>query len=517
MTIQEMGPLRHSAPVDTGEVSHARRIGGSLVWGQIGRVLEIGLGLLFSVLVVRFLGPQDYAVYAVVWSIVNVAALSVSLGYSEILTRYLPAPNLSDGGAAAALVRRLLQERVLVSLVIALGIWAGAQPLADWTHTPALQQLIGLTLALVVAQGLWELLIAYYTALLRMRDHAVVRMIGQIIGLGLALGLFVRVGAKVWVPLVAQLVSYLVSSALYVLGARHALALSGRASVPSAARRFGGYVWLTNLATFGLANQIDVLLIAALISDSTQISFYNVAALVLSRLYALLMGWSAIVMPAAAEAHSRDGARGMAQSFSLYMKVNLAVILPPLSFVIAWGEPLITAFFGEAFAPSSIFLRIFAAFGLVSALLGANICHPLLYVADRQRALLWLRLTAGALNIVLDVLLIPALGAAGAVIGTSVSNLVTHLIEFVIARRVIGGAYPAVVAIKVLSASLLAILPALFLPGTGWISLIIGGFLFGMIFFVIIRRMRLISPGDYATLENAVPRLRPVLRWFSTA
>lgn len=512
MTIQESVPLRPSPPADTN-----RRIGGSLLWGQIGRVFEIGLGLLFYVLVVRVLGPQDYAIYAVVWSVVNVAALIVSLGYSEILTRYLPALNLSEGGAAAALVRRLLQERVLMSLVVALAVWAGAQPLADWTHTPALQQLIGLTLALVVAQGLWELLIAYYVASLRMRDHAAVRMIGQIAGLGLALGLFAGVGAKVWVPLVAQLASYLVSSVLYVLGARRTLALPGRASVLGAARRFGGYVWLTNLATFGLASQIDVLLIAALISDSRQISFYNVAALLLSRLYAVLTGWSAVLMPTAAEAQARDGARGMAQNLHLYMKVNLAVILPPFLFVIAWGEPLITAFFGEAFAPSSILLRIFAAFGLASALLGANICHPLLYVADRQRTLLRLRLAAGALNFLLDVLLIPPLGAAGAVIGTGVSNLLTHLIEFAIARRVIGGVYPTVVAVKLLSTSLLAIIPTLLLPQTGWVSLIAGASLFGMIFFVVIRRMRLISPGDYATLENAVPRLRPVLRWFSTA
>src|SRR5512142_98552 len=101
----------------------ARRIGGGLLWSQVGRVFDIGLGLLFSVLVIRLLGPEDYAVYAVAWSIVNVAALLASFGYGEVLTRFLPEFQLRDQGQGVALVRRLMVERLLVSLVVGAGIW----------------------------------------------------------------------------------------------------------------------------------------------------------------------------------------------------------------------------------------------------------------------------------------------------------------------------------------------------------------------------------------------------------
>ena len=188
----------------TNNPRQVRRIGSNLLWGQIGRVIEIGLSLVFSVLVVRALGPHDYATYSVVWSIIGVAALVASFGYGETLSRYLPELHVGSG-RSATLVRRLLSERALVSLVVALGVWAGSTPIAIWTRTPALRSLIGLVAALIVAQGIWELLAGYFNASLRMRDHAVIRFVSQLVSLGLALGLFLGVGVSVWVPLVAVL------------------------------------------------------------------------------------------------------------------------------------------------------------------------------------------------------------------------------------------------------------------------------------------------------------------------
>lgn len=497
------------------ESGHVRQIGENLLWSQVGRVLDIGLGLVFSIIVIRSLGPQQYAIYVVAWSIANVATLIASLGYSETLTRYLPEINVKDHGTAAAFARQLLWDRVWLCLIVATVVWLASAPLANWMHSPGLDHLIGLIIGLIIAQGAWDIFVAYYAATLRMRDHAAIRIAGQVTSLGVMLVLFGSRGIDISFPLLAQLAGYLVSCILYFFGARRTLGLPGKPVMLSKARRFGLYVWLTNLATLGLTSQIDVLLITMLITDSTQVSFYNVAAVLLTRLYTVLTGWTAILMPALAGAHSRDGVNGLARSFNLFMKVNLAVLLPSLIFTIAWSGPLITVFFGEAFTSSAALLAIFALFNLASVLAGANVCHPLLYVADRQSTLLWLRIGAGILNILLDVLLIPAMGAAGAVVGTGLSNLLTHLIEFGLCRRLTGGIYPFAVAAKLFGASVLAILPIFFFSTSGWGGLVAGGLMFGVIFSVAIWFLRPLSHGDYAILENALPRLRPVLRWLS--
>ena len=48
-----------------------------------------------------------------------------------------------------------------------------------------------------------------------------------------------------------------------------------------------------------------------------------------------------------------------------------------------------------------------------------------------------MRLVVAALNIVSDPLSIPTLEATGAVIGTGISNLMIHVTEFVLLRRMV--------------------------------------------------------------------------------
>ncbi len=510
--------MKQSLPVSAPSlVIQKRRIGSGLLWGQIGRVLEIASSLAFSILVVRVLGPQDYGAYSVLWSIIGVGALIASAGYSESLTRYLPALRHEGQEAADALTRHLLQERVLISLVVGLGVWLLAAPLAEWTRTPVVQTFILSIIALLVVQGVWDLLVAYYTANLRLRDHAIIRLVSQMASVGLAAGLFFIFGVGIGVPLVAMLIGYLVSIALYLAGASQTLRAPRLQTGIGKVRRFGAYVWLTNLATFGLANQIDVLLIAALLSDATEVSHYNVAAVLIGRLYSILTGWTAIMIPAAAEAQAAIGERSLARSFDLYMKINLTIIVPALLFALAWSNAIIESLFGEVFLPSAFLLKIFAGFGLVSALAGANISHPLLYVAERQRTLLGFRIAAGTLNVVLDVILIPIWGAAGAVIGTSISNLTTHVAEFWLLRRLAGTGYPVALAGKVLVSCLLAAAPALLIPQVGWPSLAVGASSFGLLFVLVIWRLRPFSPSDYAALQVTMPRLAPYLGWLASA
>jgi O-antigen/teichoic acid export membrane protein len=309
--------------------------------------------------------------------------------------------------------------------------------------------------------------------------------------------------------------SYLASSLLYLWGIRHTFWQPGASTAVGAARRFGLYVWLTNLATFGLATHVDVLLLAMLLADNTAVSFYNAAALLLLRLQTVLIGWSAVLMPAAAEVRSQAGTAGLARHFSRYLTINLVAVTPALIFTAAWARPITLVFLETDYAPAAFLLALLALFAVASSLVGAHVCYPVLYVLDKQRTILALRTFAGVLNVVLNLLLIPSLGAAGAIIATGSSNLFSHAVEFLLVVRLIRPRYPAAAAVKVTVAALMGVAPIVFLPAPTWPNLIVGGILFALIFGLVVWRLRLLSPEDWSLLLTAVPRLRSFLAWFA--
>ncbi len=496
------------------EPNRAQRIGGGLLWSQIARVLDVALSFVIALVIVRALGPEEYAVYTVAWVVIGIGLVISSLGYGEALTRYVPAYQQTSPERALALTRRLGLERVTLATLVGLMIWVLSASLSDWLHTSAIVHLGGWLAALIIAQATLEPLVAYLTAILRLEDYAKVRFLAQGLYLVCLLGLFLVRGVHVWIPLCVSLLTLLLSIALYLSRMPRLLTVAAAQIDLQAPRRFGFYVWLTNLATFGLASQIDVLLIAALLTDHTQLSFYNLAVLLLARLYAVMTGWTAVLIPVAAEAYARNGKLGLEHTFDAYMKLNLAILLPTLVLVAVFANPIVVLLFGENFAPTSTLLFALTLFNLGSTLVGANICHPLLYVADQQRTLFGLRLGAGFLNIVLDLVLIPIWGALGAVVATGTSNLLTHLIELVLLRRQVTRHYPISTAFKLLVACALAIIPAIVLGKASWLALMLGSTLFTVIFVGVIRYARLLSSNDYALLTQALPRMQPILDWF---
>jgi peptidoglycan biosynthesis protein MviN/MurJ (putative lipid II flippase) len=119
------------------------------------------------------------------------------------------------------------------------------------------------------------------------------------------------------------------------------------------------------------------------------------------------------------------------------------------------------------------------------------------------------------LNILLDVLLIPPLGALGAIIGTSVSSFVSYLLEFIGAQRLSGAVWPLAVATRLLLVGAAASLPGLLWPPPDWPGLIAQAGLFGLIYLGGLRLTGLLAPDDFDLLTSIAPRLAPWLAPFT--
>ncbi len=493
----------------------ARRLSSGLLWGQTGRMLDVALATVFSLVVIRSLSPDQYAVWSVAWSIIGTATLLTALGYSEMLQRFLPALSAVDPGRANLFARRLFLERIGLSLGVALILGLLRETIAAQVNVIGFGSVMWLTALLTALQGICDLLSGYYSASLRMREHTVVRVSGHALAIAVAFVLFATVGVRIWEPMTAMVASSVLSMGLYLRGARSALNGPILRQSFRQERGYGTLVWLSNVVTFGLSNHLSVLMIASLLSDAVQTSYFNVASVLLSRLQQILTGWNVVVTPHAAEARARGGLPQLATLSRLYVQLNIIALTPAFAFAAAWSAPLIETALGRDYAPAASLMTAGACFGLVSTIMGAAVRLPLLRVCDRQQSLLVLRVCAGLLNIGANAVLIPRMGAMGAIVASGISNITLHGAELILFHVTVRAPYPVAFAARVAAACGVAAGVSRMVPWSGLAGLLAGTVLYALVLLLALRVQRPLARSDFDAMVRIVPRSRGLLQLFT--
>lgn len=484
----------------------------AFIWGQVGRILEITANIAFSVLIIRLLSPSDYGLYAIIWSIVNTTFLLLSLGMEEVVARYSQSILHYQNSLLKKFQRRLVLERLILGIIAGITLFLLAPHLGSWMKTSQLHEARVILALLIVLISGWNLFSAIKIANLKMREYTIIRIANQVLNLLLAAVGFYFIGIEVEVALWGMIIGLTVGNLAFFISflvhqKENQPEQNSMGVEPDSdkIRKFGFSLWLTNLATYGLATQIDILLIAGLLGDQAMVSFYNVPFFFLVKVITFVTGWQAIILPATTKVFEMHGLQGLRNQFKLYSQINLFFLLPLFVFIMAHAENILGLFFGEVYRLTASNLIVMTLFATFSVFMAANISQPFLYVLNRQNIVLSLRITAGLINILLGLWLIPKVGVMGAVLGTGVSNLITHVAEFILTARLGAAEYPFTFLFKVATCCGLAIGPTIFLPTTGWTNLILSAGLFSLLFGGGALWLRLLSEREINLITEAIP------------
>jgi peptidoglycan biosynthesis protein MviN/MurJ (putative lipid II flippase) len=141
-------------------------------------------------------------------------------------------------------------------------------------------------------------------------------------------------------------------------------------------------------------------------------------------------------------------------------------------------------------------MAIYGGFWLVSSFLAAGIPLSSMLALGSQRQALVIRASTGALNVVLDILLIPPLGALGAIIATGIANVIAHLSDYVVAARQINAGYPVTFAARLAVAAAVASVPGVLLhPGSAAGAVLVAA-LYVAVFALGLFLMKPLTPAD---------------------
>ncbi len=435
---KEHGETRRSSPWQ-GEGLAAQLLRGG-AGSLLARVSEVVLGLVIAVLLARLLGPAGYGVYAFVFALMSLVSMPTRAGLPPLVVRETArGQRTGDWSAVRGIWRWANGVTLLLSLLIAaggaLGLWLG------WAQGEDLRETLVWGLGLVPLLAL----VAVRSASLGGLRHVLAGVFPEQV-LRPALLAVVLLVLLMWhgmevSPADAMGVTFGATLVAFVVGA-WLLHRYRPPEVATARPHYQHVAWLSAAWPMALTQgfqqinrHADVLLLG-LLAATVDVGVYRVAAqgalLVSLGLTALNM----VVAPFAARLHIEEERQKLQKLVRRTAQAALVFAVPATLLFVVFGEWLLVTLFGDEFRGAYEPLMVLAVGQLVSAWFGPN--GMLLTMTRHEREVTRAVAVAAVLNVVLNLLLIPAVGVVGAAIATSVSLVFWNVWLWVVARRRLG-------------------------------------------------------------------------------
>jgi O-antigen/teichoic acid export membrane protein len=495
-----------------GEDAVARTTGRSVLGGGMWYLLARAAPQLYTVAVsvaaARFLGAEGLGRQSFISFVAISTAMVVGGGFTLAVARYVGA---TMGRAQPGRVRGLIgwAWKVQGSLALVGGAilagtaLAGADPQAAWLLA---------AVATIVAM-LHNVPSAALIGLQRWRAASVVGLVTGAISVAATIAVLAAGGGITGMFAVEAAVAAgnLVWTSWL---ARRALAdVSATIERPGELRRevvrFAAITSVGVVITFVVWRRSELFFLARYSTD-TEIALYSISFGMVAALGMIPLALSGVLGPALATLYGGGATDRIRSGFGRALRLIVLTSLPLTAAGLSLGPLLLRLAYGDEYEAAGRVLRILLlAFPLVAAMYA---CGALLTGLGRIVVPLGLEAVAAALNLGLDAALIPGRGAEAAAIANVCSQAAGAVLVTAYALKVIGGVSlepRRLLAATVASGGGGAVA---WLVGTeldGWGGLVLG-LAAGFVVFTLLARVgRILSPGDASWLEEAVgERLR---------
>lgn len=462
---------------DSVDRGAAMRMGGSFLWMQLLRMVEVGTSVLFLILVVRRLGPAEYGVFGIIMSTTATANMIAMFGFSEALNKFV-AELIGQNKPAliSALAQRIVAAGLLFALFCSAVLWVGREQIAFLLKYRGMADLYPVIAIIVLSQTLSGLLSALNVGLWKTGVvFAITGAVNVLSVMGAVLAIYMGYATGM-AAAVATAVSFALGTVAFIIVSRDYLLHRVKSRVDmKAVWRFSFSAWLVRLSLFAMGSNVVVLLMCWLLGSESEVAFFNCAYVPLFRLQALILGWSASVLPSLSELRIKTGESGLSLPYRIYVKLVVAIAVPLFLFVAWHAHPLIVFVFGQKFIQAGTSLRLYAILSLASLLAGSGLTTLLLYALGKAKVVSMVRLGTALLHLGLCFWLIPKYRGLGAIIGIGSGAIVAACLEILLTPGDIRARYPVLFMMKSLTIAVLCIGGvSLFVPET-ILGIILGG------------------------------------------
>ncbi len=394
---------------------------GWLVPGRfVGRAVSYGVtGLLLP----RMLGAAGIGLFGIGWTFLLIGGLLAALGLDNGVIRFGSRMVGQEGQQLAALVRRALTVTMLCGIVAAAALFLAAPWLADEVYQkPSLRSVLQVfALGLILVPAL-RVAAAASRVGRDMRYSAIAEDIAQPLAqLVLVVGFYLA-GREILGAAAATVLSFGFAFvlALIYLGRIVPGLWNVRETGLVSHRELLGFAVPTSLAgTLGLVvMSVDVLLVGYF-RPEVDTGIYHAAARITFFFVVVLSSFNHVFAPMIADLYHQGERQRLNDLYRAATRWGLLLCLPLAVVLLLNPEGILRLLLPVEFATGALPLRILMLGQLVNLVTGA--VGYLLVMSGRQNWWLTASALAVAVNIALNIVLIPRAGLVGAAVATAVA------------------------------------------------------------------------------------------------
>lgn len=389
-----------------------------------GYATHIGLG--------RFLGPEDYGVYAVVISLMTMVNLILSTGIPQSVSKYV-----AHGDGNELHVKRTAQKmQLFFSLVLFILYYFLADRLAIMLNDPGLTPFLRLSSFIVPAYALQALYVGYFNGLKEYGKQSLMVILYSVFKvvfiLGFALTSYALYGAIT--GFIISSVAVLILGFYFVHSAEKRFpALNNEHSMISAKTilDFATPIVFYSVAT-NLIMSFDLFFVKAYLTDMDA-GIYSAVSTISKVPFYVIAGIYGALFPAISSMSVHNDRSQMTRQIIKSVNYSMLILVPSTLFVVLFSRQVLSFLFSDQYSAGSTALGVLTIgmgfFGLFS------LFTTVINGSGQPRVSMLMSLIVLILDIILNQLFIPLYGVVGAAMATCAACLLGLVISFLYVYR----------------------------------------------------------------------------------
>lgn len=433
----ESAPIEERASSESNLVmTLAKGTGISLV----GRVLSRGFLLLGQAILARTLGRDDYGLFSIGWSVLQISLFASPIGLQHGVIQF----GARAWGEDALRFRRILQQTMFLALVSGL-FWGAAlyflsPQLSVWFNKPGLDLVLRGTAIAMFLSVLIRVLAAATRVSRRVQFSTLAEdfLPAFLLALGAVLltvlwpgGLFGGIASVVIayalsvLAAVAFLVKLFPDAFMPVQWDRTLFKEITAFSVPAAVA--GTLIVLIQWVTR---------LVLGYLRPEAEVGVYQAASQMASVLVMVQASTSAIFTPMISRLASKGETEKLNVLYKVATKWSVYISTPVLLVMMVYPASSLQLVFGSAYTDGAVALIIMSLGQLINIATGS--VGALMVMLNHQKRFLQIQFAALVLTLILNFWWIPIWGITGAAVGNSIGIAVANFVSMVYLKRATG-------------------------------------------------------------------------------